>query len=227
MIDNADWVPPAIAYFVKHVSDQPALERYFTDLERLAASFLIRRTNVNRRIERYARLLGAIEAEEDFYISTSPLQLDPQDKEEVVHALDSDVYNMNARARSYILLRLDRQLNADPAYFNRDLNPTVEHILPQNPKAASAWCSSFTSPDRESLTNKLGNLVLLTRNKNSEASNYEFSKKRETYFTGPKGVTNYSLTVSVLAHKGEWTPAVVRQRQETFLEALSMLWRLR
>jgi hypothetical protein len=131
MIDNADWVPPAIAYFKAHEYDQAALERFFTDLERLAASFLIRRTNVNRRIERYARLLGAIESDEDLYISTSPLQLDAQDKIEICTALDGDVYNINAPARSYILLRLDRVLSADPAYFNRRLDPTVEHVLPR------------------------------------------------------------------------------------------------
>lgn len=226
MIDNADWVPTAISYFVRHSTDQSALERYFTDLERLAASFLIRRTNVNRRIERYARLLGAIEAEEDLYISTSPLQLDEQDKAEILNALDSDVYNINVRARSYILLRLDRQISADPAYFNRDLNPTVEHVLPQNPKAGSVWYSNFTLQDRESLTNKLGNLVLLTRNKNSEAGNYEFTRKRDTYFAGQKGVTNYSLTVSVLAHKGDWTPDTVRKRQKKYIDTLSTLWRL-
>ncbi len=226
IIDNADWVPSAIAYFVKLASDQPALERYLADLERLAASFLIRRTNVNRRIERYTHLLGAIEAEEDLYISTSPLQLDTQDKTEVVTALNGDVYDMNVRARSYILVRLDPQLSADPAYFNRNLNPIVEHVLPQNPKTARIWCSTFTPDDRELLTNKIGNLVLLTRNKNSEASNYEFAKKRDTYFTGQNGVTNYSLTVSVLAHKENWTPEIVRDRQKMLISKLSTLWRL-
>lgn len=111
MIDNADWVPPAISYLTAHKNNPAALERFFADLERLAASFLIRRTNVNRRIERYARLLGAIDAAEDLYISTSPLQLDTQDKTEVYTALDSDVYNLNARARAYIMLRLDRALS--------------------------------------------------------------------------------------------------------------------
>jgi hypothetical protein len=226
MIDNADWVPPAIAYFTKHENDQATLERFFTDLERLAASFLIRRTNVNRRIERYARLLGAIDADEDLYISTSPLQLDSQDKAEVCDALDGDVYNINARARSYILLRLDRELSADPAYFSRNLDPTVEHVLPQNPKSTSTWCTQFTQPDRDTLTNKIGNLVLLTRNKNSEASNYDFPKKRDGYFSGKKGVTNYALTVSVLAHKGDWTPTVIQQRQSEYLERLGALWRL-
>jgi hypothetical protein len=226
LVDNADWVAPAIAYYHKHKNDQHALERYFTDLERLTASFLIRRTNVNQRIERYARLLGAIENGDDLYISTSPLQLDAADTTEVVAALDEDIYNANVRARAYILLRLDRELSADPAYFNRDLNPTIEHVLPQNPKSGSKWCSLFSDAQRLKLTNKLGNLALLTRNKNSEASNYKFDKKRDTYFTGKKGVTNYALTVSVLAHQGDWTPAVVEERQKKFLATFTKLWRL-
>ena len=177
-VDNADWLAPAISYYHKHEHDQPALERYFTDLERLAASFLIRRTNVNQRIERYSRLLGAIEDGDDLYISTSPLQLDTTDAKEVLAALDEDVYNANARARAYILLGLDREL------------------------------------------------ALLTRNKNSEASNYEFDKKQDTHFTGKKGVTNYALTVSILAQQGDWTPSVVEDRQKKFLAAFTKLWRL-
>jgi hypothetical protein len=194
-------------------------------LGRRSAS-LIRRTNVNRRIERYARLLGAIEADEDLYISTSPLQLDAQDRTEICAALDGDVYNTNARSRSYILLRLDHALSADPAYFNRSLDPTVEHVLPQNPEMGSTWCTLFREKEREKLTNKIGNLVLLTRNKHSEASNYDFSKKCKSYFTGKRGVTNYSLTVSVLAHDGDWTPAVIQRRQTDYLQRLAVLWRL-
>jgi hypothetical protein len=226
LVDNADWVAPAIAYFHKYEHDQETLERYFTDLERLAASFLVRRINVNQRIERYATLLGSVENGEDLYTSSSPLQLGAAEKTEVLAALNGDIYHANVRARAYILLRLDRELSADPAYFNRKLSPTIEHVLPQNPEPGSNWLKLFTEAQREELTNKLGNLALLTRSKNSAASNYEFEKKRDTYFTGKKGIVNYALTVSILAHKGDWTPNVVEDRQKAFLAAFTKLWRL-
>jgi hypothetical protein len=70
----------------------------------------------------------------------------------------------------------------------------------------------------------LGNLALLTRKKNSAASNYDFDRKKAAYFARG-GVSPFVLTTEVLAHK-EWTPAVVEARQSKHLAALEKLWRL-
>ncbi|MCA9156206.1 MAG: HNH endonuclease [Planctomycetales bacterium] len=51
---------------------------------------------------------------------------------------------------------------------------TVEHVLPQNPKSGSQWERWFPNPAvREQWVHRLGNLALLSRRKNSSASNYE------------------------------------------------------
>jgi len=49
---------------------------------------------------------------------------------------------------------------------------TVEHILPRNPPENSEWVKLFTEEERDEWTDKLGNLVLLSRRKNSRAQNY-------------------------------------------------------
>jgi hypothetical protein len=72
-IDNFDWVPPAILYFSKNRHSPSKLKQYFTDLERLAAGLMISRADINDRIERYGRLLTAIEENSDLYAADSPL----------------------------------------------------------------------------------------------------------------------------------------------------------
>lgn len=57
-----------------------SIEHFFTDLERLAAGLMIQRTNINDRIERYRRVLTAIERGENLYSSDSPLQLTREEK---------------------------------------------------------------------------------------------------------------------------------------------------
>lgn len=56
---------------------------------------------------------------------------------------------------------------------------TVEHILPQNPPEDSEWIKNFKEEQRKEWTNKLGNLVLLSKRKNSQAKNYDFSEKKK------------------------------------------------
>jgi hypothetical protein len=68
-------------------------------------------------------------------------------------------------------------------------------------------------------------LALLSRNKNSEAQNYDFDKKKEKYFASKKGICPFVLTTQVL-QKSEWTPEVIKQRQEDCLQSLRKIWRL-
>ncbi|MDQ1066324.1 hypothetical protein QFZ32_001764 [Streptomyces canus] len=102
---------------------------------------------------------------------------------------------------------------------------TVEHVLPQNPKADSQWVELFDEEQRAQWTHRLGNLVLLNRAKNSAAQNYDFTAKKAKYFTGRGGVAPFALTSQVLQH-AEWTPEVLKARQEELLGVLFGEWRL-
>ncbi|MFQ2657467.1 HNH endonuclease family protein [Aeromonas caviae] len=71
----------------------------------------------------------------------------------------------------------------------------------------------------------LGNLVPLTRAKNSAASNYNFEKKKASYFTGRSGVSSYVLTSQVL-RETLWTPDIVDNRQKMLLNVCKQNWNL-
>ncbi len=223
LLDNTDWIPPAIKYVSLPSVSSPDLTKFLTDLERLAASILIRRVDVTRRVERYGRLLAAIEAGKDLYARDSPLQLDATERIETIARLRAEIYTVT-RVRLYVLLRLDSALSSGGASYDHPII-TVEHVLPQNPEVDGAWRSGFTDDERAYWVHRLANLVLLSRRKNSEASNYEFDVKKEKYFKTKYGTSPFALTTQVLGEP-TWTPLLLKQRQDELVKALATLWRL-
>ncbi|MDZ8185986.1 MAG: DUF262 domain-containing protein [Nostoc sp. ChiSLP02] len=222
-IDNSDWIPPAILYLSRNYSNPELLVRFFKDLDRLASGLMIQRANINERVERYSKLLHAIEDGEDLYAPNSPLQLKPKEQEYIVTILNDDLYLIR-KIRLYVLIRLDAALSDGiAASFS---NITVEHVLPQNPASKSAWLNWFPTPEEQNkYVHRIGNLVLLSSYKNSEAQNYEFEKKKQKYFTTKSGICNFALTTQVLMEK-EWTPEVIDQRQKQLIDKLKEVWRL-
>jgi len=223
-IDNVDWIPPALFYLNQHDNESADLVQFFRDLERLAAGQMMLRSNVNERINRYAELLTAIEKDTDLYADDSPLQLTPTEKQDIITTLDGNLY-LQSKIRQFVLLRLDSALAKGQAVYNYS-TITVEHVLPQTPQPNSGWMKWFpTEQLREMWVHRIGNLVLLSRPKNSEAQNFDFDVKKQKYFTSARGVANFALTTQVLAEK-EWTAEVVDKRQKAALAHLKHLWRL-
>jgi Protein of unknown function DUF262/Protein of unknown function (DUF1524) len=223
-IDNVDWVPPAVAYFSQMHNDPDMLVRFLRDLERLATGQMLLRSNVNERINRYAKLLSAVAQGDNLYADDSPLQLTVTEKKDILATLDGNLY-LEKKTRQLVLLRLDFELARGQAIYNYP-TITVEHVLPQTPEPTSTWVKWFpTEQLRETWTHRIGNLVLLSRPKNSQAQNFDFDVKKQKYFTTAKGVSNFALTTQVLTET-EWTPNVVEKRQREALSYLKEAWRL-
>jgi hypothetical protein len=199
---------------------------FFRDLERRPYGLLIQKSNVNERIERFSRLTNEIAKSANLHDEKSSLQLSPTEQYHVYAQLDGNVYeSYNARARTTILLRLDTLLSGGGANYDYQ-TISVEHVFPQQPKEGSKWLTWFPEPkDRYDWVHRLGNLALLSRKKNSAASNYEFENKKKSYFTRG-GVSPFVLTTQVL-DKNEWTPAIVGARQNQLLSLLENHWQLK
>lgn len=222
-IDNIDWIPPAILYLSRNRYNPDKLAHFFADLERLAAALMIMRANINKRLERYGQLLTAIEADTDLYAPESPLQLTGQEGSIVLDVLRNNVYLHDARL--YILLRLDAALSGGEASYEYP-TLTVEHVLPQNPPEGSVWTNWFPSQElRDHWVHRLANLVLLSRRKNSAAQNYDFDRKKASYFASSGGVSSFALTSQVLA-QSTWTPAILEAREGELIGKLMQVWRL-
>ena len=221
----SDWVPPSLAYLTRHRQSPALVASFFQYLERLGFGLLILKSGINERIERFSRLTREIEKGTDLMGESSALQLTSDEQNKIYKRLDGPVYEeFSAPARSAVLLRLDSLLSGGGATYNYEV-VTVEHVLPQAPNKGSQWLTWFpTLGERTLWTHRLGNLALLTRKKNSAASNYEFPKKKDAYFT-KNGVSPFVLTTQVLGHS-EWTPAIVEQRQQKLLDKLTQHWKI-
>ena len=224
-LEFKDWVPPALAFFVRHRNDAEAMLVFFADMERLGYSMLVRKSGVNERIDRFSALTVAIEKDQDLRILTSPLQLTPLEQYEVYTALSGPLYETHSpRALGILLLRLDRLLSSVGAIYQHAV-VSVEHVMPQQPVPNSQWYTWVPDPKvHQSWVHCLGNLTLLSRSKNSAASNYEFEKKKTAYFT-KGGVSSFALTTEVLQHS-TWTVDVMKGRYESMLKVLEAHLRL-
>ena len=146
------------------------------------------------------------------------------ERAETTRQLDGELY-LAASVRKYVLLRLDEVLASNPGVSYEHPLITVEHVLPQNPRADSAWAKDFTYDQRMFWTHRIANLVLLNRRKNAEAQNFDFSKKKSTYFVSGRGVTAFALTSQVISQDA-WTPALLDRRQGDLLARLKTEWAL-
>ncbi|MCI5177931.1 MAG: DUF262 domain-containing protein [Candidatus Electrothrix sp. AW3_4] len=222
-IDNSDWIPSAILYISLNRNYPTNIFKFLSQLERLASAMMIFRGNINYRIKRYSKLLKLIKSKAELLGENSPLDLTSEEVDKTLFALQGNVYE-STRTRLMILLRLDSVLSDSTAKYNHKII-TVEHVLPQHPKKGSQWMEWIPDEDtRKSLVHKLGNLVLLSRAKNSSASNYELEKKKNSYFK-VKGVSPFAITTQVLSYD-TWTEEIINTRQEKYVEILSKEWNL-
>jgi hypothetical protein len=224
-LEFTDWMPPALAFAVRYRTQPNEMNSFYQNLERLAYGLLITKVGINERIDRFSSLTSAILQNADLDAPVSPLQLTPEEQAQACERLNGPFYeSFSARARTTLLLRLDSLLSGGGAQYDYKV-VTVEHVLPQTPEADSDWAGWFPDQNERDLwTHRLGNMALLTRKKNSSASNYEFDRKKQAYFA-VGGVSPFVLTTQVL-HKQEWTCSVVQQRQQELLELLKEHWRL-
>lgn len=224
-IDNSDWVPVAMLYYVKHKNDANAMNQFLRKLERLAAYMRATSWDVSHRIERYAKVLDDIENATGTGYGSS-IELTATEIAEFLDRLNSDIYKMVSNKRNYLILRLDSFVSDGAAKYDSKVL-TIEHVLPQTIAPGSKWEANWPiAAERDQWLHKIGNILPLSKRKNSQAQNYEFDVKKEKYFKGKSGTASYALTSQVLSYS-EWTPAVVKNRQEELIEVYKRNWDLK
>lgn len=224
-IDNSDWIPPAMRFLAEKKDDTAYVLWFFERMERLAACLHICGKNVNERIERYSEIIKQLELPHSLTSPVTSIELTEKEKRDFQRRLDGDIYNLTARRRNYLILRLDSFIADGAAYYDANLL-TIEHVLPQTVSDNSEWATIWPALDvREMWVHRLANLVPLNKRRNSAAQNFDFERKKSAYFSGRKGVSSFVITTQVL-QESAWTPEVVEKRQAKLLGVLSENWRL-
>ncbi len=224
-LDNADWVPPALYFLVESVGHKDKITLFLQRLERLAYYLFVMRANINDRITRFSAVTKDLENGIALDDAEAKINLNEDEKVAFIEQLNGPIYEIT-RARMTILLRLDAALSSGGATYTHNII-TVEHVLPQNPEPDSDWLKLFPEENiRHYWLHRLGNLVLLTRAKNSQAKNWDFVTKKERYFSGPGGITPFAITSQVL-REDQWDISTVERRQLELIGKLSDVWELR
>ena len=225
MLDNSDWVPPAMLmmYYINENHSNVSVNEFLGKLERLASCMFALSYDVNKRIERYSKILTEIEKSGGTSYGGS-IELSDSEKKDFLIFLDSDIYK-EQKKRKYFVLRLDSFMQGGGATYNHKIF-TLEHVLPQTVSPSSQWAQTWPDEnERDNLRNKIGNLIPLEKRANSRARNYDFDDKKRIYFTSKNNTASYVLASNVIS-EAEWTPAIVRKRQAKLMKIYRDNWNL-
>lgn len=176
-LPGTDWIPPVLAWYHKFKA-----EKLLDLIERIdnkfSADWIVQLTPT-QRISNMNEVLRVIEAAETPVEVLASKAFD-FDRKPLQELLDGAIYGR--RFARYVLLRLEYLLASHAAPLNLPDDISVEHILPQNPGGTSQWVLDFSEEERETWLHRLGNLMLLSRRKNTSLGNLDFANKRVRYF---------------------------------------------
>mgnify|MGYP000854768269 CR=1 FL=1 len=239
----SDWKPPLMYFYKKHKNDELLFDMLLK-LEQKAFvewaagfTFIERVTSLNRILKLVENSTSPQDVinnllyfkDEGVKRGKEARSIDFTNKDEIISNLrvfdDPQFYSkFGGKIAKYSLLRIEIE-GSELGNIRKEFGGiiTVEHILPRNPPKDSIWLKLFTDEDRNDLTNKLGNLVLLSRKKNSQAQNYDFKKKKDVYFLSGRKITDFNITKQ-LSDISEWNPEELRKRHDSFKSDLFKIY---
>ena len=135
-----------------------------------------------------------------------------------------------AFAVQYLLRRLSLQATPPGVDFSFD-TVQVEHVYPQRPREATGWIAgdaTSTTDPRYKLRHHIGNLFLLRKLDNVEASNKSWKDKREIYARNKLGeISLFPITVEVVndySADTDWTEGIILEGTADLLERLHKIY---
>ena len=191
------WIAPVLDYYRKYrrrgfVAFLKALDRKLSADWITAATPTVRMENVNA-------ILREIEASQDSaaLLQSKTFTINKSDFERVING---DIYGRSFA--KYLLLKLDLIYRGSSTPMIPQTIASIEHILPRNPSADSQWVKDFSAAEREEWTNKLGNLVLISRRKNTSQGNRDYVEKKEKYFE--RNIEMFPNSIRIYQNYPEW-----------------------
>lgn len=210
------WIAPVLDYYRKYrrrgfVAFLKALDRKLSADWITAATPTVRMENVNA-------ILREIEASQDSaaLLQSKTFTISKSDFERVING---DIYGRSFA--KYLLLKLDLIYRGSSTPMIPQAIASIEHILPRNPSADSQWVKDFSAAEREEWTNKLGNLVLISRRKNTSQGNRDYVEKKEKYFE--RNIEMFPNSIRIYQNYPEWKlPDLKKNHSDVVTELLNV-----
>jgi hypothetical protein len=130
----------------------------------------------DERYSDYSKILGLIETSKKPHDVLDGIKYD----EDAIRTAIGRKNLYGAGYSKYVLLRLE--LIASEHDVIKEFNAkSIEHVLPQTPELTGYWADHHDLSKIPEYVNSVGNLVLMSKGKNSSARNYDFATKKERY----------------------------------------------
>jgi hypothetical protein len=123
----------------------------------------------------------------------------------------------NMRIVRYILCAIEKQLNGADLDFESDAY-NLEHVLPQN--SATGW-EAFSDEETEAMVYRLGNMALMAKGANRDASNAAFTVKKPLL-----SESVFELTRKIAIDNSDWIPERIAVRQTWMAKQATSIWRI-
>ena len=213
--NSEDWIPPLLYYYEKF--NTQGLVKFLKLLDNKFMGDWINKETPTKRLENMNKILKAIEIGENYNDILNNKNLFNFDINNFKNIINGNIFG--ERYCKYLLLKIEYlSLDSEVAYIGNYKNISIEHVLPQNPKEDSEWRAKFSNEDREEWTNKLGNLILLTKRKNSKLSNLEFKDKKEKYLADK--ILLFPSVFEVYSNGEDWNIDILKTRQNRIVNLL-------
>ncbi len=218
-LPSSDWIPSLLAFHKKYRINK--LYDFLILLDNKFSSDWIIGLTPTQRLERMNELIKMIEkSKKPEEILNSPFF--EIDTKKLLVLLSEDIYGKSYGL--YILLKINFILSEkkdhtnifDPAHIS------IEHILPRNPDKKNKnnlWFKSFDPIQMKDATNKVGNLILMGRRKNSSQGRKEYKEKRDNYLVGNIESFAYS-NYFISKYTKDWTYTEFLENQKYCLDKI-------
>lgn len=206
------WVAPLLRFYDKF--GENGLMNFLEKLDNKFSYDWIVGLLPTSRIENINNIIKAIDNINDvsLLLNNEVFEINSND---LINVLSDNIYGR--RFTRYILFKLD-YLYGNTDKINVPSIITAEHILPQTPKQDSQWKIDFSDQERDQWTNKIGNLVLISRKKNSSQGRMDFSDKKTKYFKN--NIELFRNSLKIYTNYTKWTPAEIDQNQQEVLKKI-------
>lgn len=213
------WKAPVLMYFKKF--GYKGFGEFLKKLDNKLSCDWITGLIASMRIDNMNQILVCIENTQDYcnVLSSGVFNVNINDFKNVI---SDNIYGR--RYARYLLLKIDLLNESTSEKYDLPETISIEHILPQNPNNASQWRADFSDEEREEWTDKIGNLVLISKRKNTAQGNRDFAAKKDKYFKS--NIERFPSMLKLFNENTEWKLANVQKRQNEVVEKLLRYYEL-